>query len=256
MLKKWSAFPLVCSLALFVILIFVIFYWLNPSTTVQAVSKDEVKSTIEQRYNGQVENIQETDKVFVLNVKMADGIYEITVDASNGQVQSLSLIEKQNSIAQNSEAEKESILQENEIKAIIHSKSDGNIESVVLNNENSNQPEYHVKLKETDRQITFIIDAKSGDIINQHSQAIEQPIKKISEEEAISIAKSYKNAPVKNVSLESNGKNSYYLVALDTSDDAIIQVHSITGEIISVSTTKKENQKSQVNDDDDDDDDE
>ena len=76
----------------------------------------------------------------------------------------------------------------------------------------------------------------------------------ISEHEAKQIAKNYLNGTIEKVKLQTNGESSHYLVWIDTDDDdVIIQIHAISGKILSVSSDDNDDDE---DDDDDDDDDE
>ncbi len=70
----------------------------------------------------------------------------------------------------------------------------------------------------------------------EDNQEPKEPVKQISEAEAISIALTKVNGEVDDVDLEQSNGESYYLVSIETvnGEEGIVQVHAITGEVMSI----------------------
>ena len=149
--------PLVGSLILAITLIVGMFYWLSPKQTVQAISKEEAQATIEQLYNGKVTKIKETTNNYVLTVEMDNGIYEVKVNSTDGKVHSLKLLSQTESEA------KQKLLSKEEVETIIKKNDVGTIESIVLQ-ENETNPTYQVTVNHPDEKVIYFVSAFNGEV--------------------------------------------------------------------------------------------
>lgn len=70
----------------------------------------------------------------------------------------------------------------------------------------------------------------------EDQQEPKEPVKQISEAEAISIALTKVKGEVDDVDLEQSGGESYYLVSIETvnGEEGTVQIHAITGEVMSI----------------------
>lgn len=238
--KSLKPMPLFFSILLFVGLVFVIYFWMKPTTpAVEAFSKDEAIKTVQNLYGGKILNIEDTDKKFIVQTEQDKGTYEVTIDKQTGNIEKLQLIAAKKDAGTPSQAET-TPLPESEIRSIVQGQTAGMIESVQLNIDKTNQPVYQVEVIDKHQKQVFLVNAINGEILTKKEQTEEknndQPkTTQISQTDAERIAKNYLNGNIDNVELESDSTGIYYIVEIETAnDEAEIQIDAISGKILSV----------------------
>jgi uncharacterized membrane protein YkoI len=110
-------------------------------------------------------------------------------------------------------------------------------------------------VNDKEKQTTLTVDAFSGNILSSTSLSITQQPKTLTEKEAVEIAHTQVQGEVDDIWLETENNQTYYLIKIETTDDreAIVQIHAITGEVMSVGRDDHESKQKKKGDEDDDD---
>ena len=236
--KAWF-FPLVITLIIFVVgSIFV----MKMTSGEEAVTKEDIKSRIVQMYGGSVSNLIQKNSQYIAQLERPGGLYEVVAD-SNGNIISITVLE-QTANQQLPIKSKESI------QAIVSKEYKGTIERIVLSSD-SKKPLYSVDISKDETLITLSVDATTGTILDSKEKESTAEQALIKKQQAITIAKTQLNGEVQYTTYEETADGGYYLIEIESEDDreAVIQVHGVSGEILSVTWDD------QVDDDDDSDDD-
>lgn len=80
--------------------------------------------------------------------------------------------------------------------------------------DNGGKTIYNAVVKEGNKQTSLTVDAISGKILSSNSTTIDNTSKKLTESEAKEIAKKQVSGSIDHIWLESNGKQTYYLVEI------------------------------------------
>lgn len=214
----------------------------------EQLSSDEISQRLEQMYEGTVSGIKLKKDHYIVEMTRADMIYTMEVDPVDGKVLSMKQLgevevpdtelagEQSEEV---SKGEEEKILAEEEIKKIIAEQYEHEIESIKLNNEVS-EPYYEVEAVKNQQLVKVSVDAVSGDVISAEPQETMSEQAIISRDEAIDIAFTQLKGEVDFVEFEATADGGYYLIEIEQDNDdgddyeALIQVHAITGKILSV----------------------
>lgn len=228
MRKKWIW--IIFSLIVLVAVIIVV-SWKGLSTSAEAITKEEARSIIEERYsNSKVKSINLQKDAYRINMTKDNGEYEVALNAENGEILSLKKVGKSGT---DSGENDNNIINEKEIEKILLESSD---EILSLERKLDKEKEIYVaKVKENKEEFTIKVDAETGSIVSKDK--VERPKeenaqKAISKEEAVKIALEYVNGTVDDdIETENIGGQTYYLIEIETDDDreATVQVHAITG---------------------------
>lgn len=243
--KSLKPMPLFFSILLFVGLVFVIYFWMKPTPAVEAFSKDEAIKTVQSLYGGKILNIEDTDGKYIIRAEQDKGTYEVTIDNQTGNIEKLQLIAAKKDAGTPSQPET-ALLPESEIRSIVQGQTAGMIESVQLNNDQTNQPVYQVEVIDNNQKQVFLVNAINGEILTKKEQTEvknnNQPkTTQISQPDAKRIAKNYLNGKIDNVELESDSNGIYYIVEIETAnDEAEIQIDAISGKVLSVTWDDEE----------------
>ena len=152
------------------------------------------------------------------------------------------------------------ILSKQEVQKLVQDRYQGTVIQLTLTDQ-----QYDIELEKDDNLYKIRLDALSGKVLaftkkgSSTTTTINDPTKRLTEAEAREIAKEQVNGSVDQIWLETNGEQTYYLVQIKTNDDreAIVQIHAITGNVVSVtwddhskdSNKKKDDSKSRSKDD-------
>lgn len=199
------------------------------------LSKQEARNLIQERYQGTVKQITLAGQQYHIELEKQDHLYKIKLDALEGKVISFSKIESAKSPPLNPQPV--TILSEEEIKKIILAAAKNGTITFFEKTESNGKIIYKAVVKETNKQTTLTLDAITGNILSSTSMTINETSKRLTEAEAKVIAKKQVNGDVEHIWLETKGDKTYYLVEIETQDDreAIVQIHAITGNVMSVS---------------------
>jgi uncharacterized membrane protein YkoI len=155
------------------------------------------------------------------------------------------------------------ILTEKEAKELVQERYQGNVKNIKLSNQ-----QFHIELEKQNQLYIIKLDAESGNVLSftQSSSATptptppldneysnkDQPPTRLSDKEAIDIAQKQVQGELDEIWLETENDQTHYLVKIETNDDreAIVQIHAITGDVISVTWDDHDRENNGDSDDD------
>lgn len=232
-MKKLSWFWVtMCS----IIIVIVVVSWqqfgkLTPSADI--LTEQEAQKLVQERYQGKVTLLKLADQQYQIKMQKQNRLYIIKLDAKSGKIVSFHETNESTTPIPNPSLKIE--LPEEELKQIVLNAVNGSL--VSFEKVDSNQdPSYKAIVNEAEKQTTIIVDAVSGTILSTTSTVLNQPPKRLTENEAIKIASSQVQGEVDDIWQDTEGEQSFYLVKIETNDDreATVQIHAITGEVMSV----------------------
>jgi uncharacterized membrane protein YkoI len=231
MKKKWTGIAII-----FLLIVIVFFAWQkysNINASADILSKQDARTLIQDRYPGTVKQISLVGQQYHIDLATKDVLYKIKLDALDGKVISFSKNAAVMPPAANPKPV--TILPEEDIKKIILAAANGTITSF-QKTESNGKIIYKAVVKETNKQTTMTVDATTGKILTSTPMTISETPKRLTEAQAADIAKKQVSGAVEHIWLETKGSQTYYLVEIETADDreAIVQVHAITGNVMSV----------------------
>jgi len=209
------------------------------------LSKQDARNLVQERYQGEIKQITLVRGQFHIELEKQDILYSIKLDALSGNVLSFT---KTGTTLPPVNQSPVTTLSESEIKKIILNAVNGTITSFEKT-VNNGKTIYKAVVKEGNKQTSLIVDAISGKILSSNSTTINDTNKKLTEAEAREIAKKQVNGSIDEIWLETNGKQTYYLVEIKTKNEreAIVQIHAITGNVMSVTWDDHSNDDSTQN---------
>ncbi|MEH7331827.1 PepSY domain-containing protein [Neobacillus drentensis] len=245
MKKKGWKWLIVC-----VILAGIIFIgWnkLGPSkANAEILSEKEAQLLVENRYQGTVTQIKLAGKQYHMKLEKQELLYQIKIDATSGKILSLQKLDNKTILP---EEPTSTGLSEEKIKAIILSEANGTIVSLEKL-ESNGSPIYKAVVTTENKQTTITVNAVTGSILSTESINIHEPPKSLTETEAGQIAIKQVKGIVDHIWLETKGSVTYYLIKVKSTSgqEAIVQVHAITGKVLSVTwdDRKKEDDDNKV----------
>lgn len=200
-----------------VLLVAGLFYTQFETTGEERMKPAEFSEQLEEMYGSEVISIVLSGDEYVANMERVDGEYEVRADAQYGNIITLELISPNESTSNtNANAPSESTkLQQDE---------------TTNQEEQPEQDETQLGTSQEDKE-----DSKP--IEEQPSTST-----RITESEAIEIARTQVSGTVEDVDFESSDSGGYYLVEIeqppqgddDDGPEATVQIHAITGKVISV----------------------
>lgn len=225
---------------------------LSPSADM--LTEQEAQTLVEKRYQGKVTLLKLDNQQYQIELQKQNQLYVIKLDAKNGKI--LSFDESETTLSSNgptSDTPLKVELPEEELKQIVQNTVSGSLVSFEKIDTNQ-QPSYKAIVNEGEKQTTIIVDAVSGTILSTTSLVINQPPKRLTESEAINIAISQVQGQVDDIWIDTEGDLTYYLVKIETNDDreATVQIHAITGDVMSVRWDDHESKQKEKDDDKDD----
>lgn len=228
-MKKPWAIPLIVTI---VILVAGGLYIGSLLTKEKPLSNEEIRSQLENMYEGTVDSLSMKNGVYVAELTRAGALYSAEVDEVTGKVLSLVQLSEM-------EVASPKVLSEKEARDVIAKKYPGEVERISLN-KNEDPPVFNIEVEHDQSLVTVVLDAFSGELISEDTKEIPAKNVLITRDEAIEIALKQLQGEVDHVSFEQTDDGGYYLVEIeqdnDDSDDveAVFQIHAITGEIVSV----------------------
>jgi uncharacterized membrane protein YkoI len=232
MKKKWLWILLCCLLVIIVVNI----SWQklgNVNASADILSKQEAQNLVQERYQGTVKQIKLVGGQYLIELEKEDYLYNIKLDTLSGKVLSVTKTEATKSPPLNQPPVK--TLSEDEIKKIILAVGNGTITSFEKTGSNENTIYKAVVTVET-TQTTLTVDAVTGKILTSTTTTNTEPSKSLTEVAVKEIAKKQVNGEVDHIWMETKGETTYYLIEIKTPDGrrAIVQIHAITGNVMSV----------------------
>lgn len=219
-------------------------YMLKLTSEEETVTKEEIQSRIEQMYGGSVSNLIRKKDRYIAQINRQDGLYEIVADTSKGDIISITLLE------QAAKQQQLPIKTKEDIQSIVSSEYEGTIERMVLSTE-TEQPFYTVDIAKDETLITLAIDALTGSILDSKIKQTTAEQALISKDQAIIKAKTQLTGEVQYITYEETSDGGYYLIEIESEDDreAVIQVHGVSGEILSVTWDDQDDDEGDSDDD-------
>lgn len=221
---------IILSIVIFIILIVLISR--NYLIAEKKVSTIEIFENIEKIYDGEIIAFEKNKKNWhelILQRNARD--YKIIVDGHSGEV--IQMSEVTNSI------NTPTILSVKEIEKTLQKQYTGSTFKIELVEE-KNQINYYVDVITDNREKYLVMDAKTGEVISEEkNKKINQPL--LTEDEAKSIAKKNNKGKVINIAFNKSTSGGNYLVSLQQGGKIIIvQIHAMSGDIISTTVKKGE----------------
>lgn len=210
----------------------VLLFLLVPQSS-QAITKEQATKTVISLYGGKPEKTTARQYKYEVEFQRDKGLYLAQVNRESGQVESVELIEKAQTV--------ETFTQQ-QIEKIALERVPGSIENIEYNEK---KDEYAVHIKD-DKQLSIVVlSAKSGKVssINQEPVATDEGIEQsepdriITRNEAIKRAKKILEGEVQDVDFEETEDGGYYLVEIEneeTDQEATIQIHAVRGNTMTV----------------------
>ncbi|MEH7254205.1 PepSY domain-containing protein [Neobacillus niacini] len=241
----WMA---ICSLL--IIILFVSWQQYGKLTHSAAIlTEHEAEKLVQERYQGKVSLIKLGNLEYHIELEKQGHLYLIKLDAESGKV--LSFAQADSTPLTPTQPLKVE-LSEEDIKKIVLTAVNGSL--VSLEKINNNQEfSYKAIVNGADKQTTIVVDAFSGTILSSTTTVINQPPKRLTENEAVQIASTRVQGEVDDIWLETENNQTYYFVKIETKDDreATVQIHAITGEVKTVTWDDHESKKNEKGKDDD-----
>lgn len=168
-----------------------------------------------------------------MEFQRAEGLYLAKVSREGGQVESVELIKK---------AETVETFTQQQIEKIALEKVPGSVENIEYNEK---KDEFVVHIKDHKQLSIVVLSAKSGKVssINQQLVATDEGVEQsefdriITRNEAIKRAKKTLEGEVQDVDFEETEDGGYYLVEIEneeTDQEATIQIHAVRGNTMTV----------------------
>ncbi|PSL26478.1 putative membrane protein YkoI [Planomicrobium soli] len=201
---------------------------LSRQTDSEELTADEAGTKVAEMYKGQVEGIRQVGEFFEVQFVRNDSQYTAEVNRQTGQVTSMVL---------NQKAEAPSRLTEKEASAIALKQAEGEIGEITYLKESN---EFKVEVKGKEKISSVFVAADTGEVRKITNEAVipEAPSNpRISQEEAIIIAKRTLDGEIAEVEFVNSEDGGYYLIDIendDTDQEVLVQVHAIRGETMTV----------------------
>ena len=207
----------------------------NINASADKLSTLEAQNLVQNRYMGQVKQIKLANKDYQIELEKQNNIYLIMLDAISGKILSVTKMEHLSSPPLR-------FLSEDKLKELVLAGENGTITSFEKM-ANGDELIYKAVIKVANNQTTKNVNAVTGVILSSVTTPIDEPPKRLTEASAREIAEKQVNGSVDHLWLETNGETAYYLVEIKTEADqqAIVQIHAITGKVMSVTWDDKKN---------------
>lgn len=253
-MKKISWFWLaICSIIFVIVVVsFQQFGKLTPSADM--LTEEEAEKLVNERYQGRVSSIKLANQQYHIELVKQNHLYTIKLDSSSGKVLSFTQTDTETSKPTPSQSPPKKVeLTEEKIKEIIRSLVVNGTIASLEKVDNGSDSFYKAIVNDIENQTTITVDAVSGTVLSSTSISINQPPKTLTEKEAVEIARTQVQGEVDDIWLETENNQTYYLIKIETNDDreATVQIHAITGDVMSVAWDDHENKHKEKDDDDD-----
>lgn len=249
-MKVKNTLRIVLGSFLFLLLAFVSWQVFMSPINSKALTMEEAEQVAIDRYAGEVIDKKLDDDLYEILLKLDTGEYQIKISRDSGKILDTVQIKKET-------ARKE--LTEEEIKRTIGEKEIGEIEKI-SKSEEKNGMIYEAIVRNEQQKIYLTLDGGTGEIIKRQEEQLKAPKditdssnskennqektnstekvvpQNITYEEAVKIALDTVYGEVDDVDFEYENGQYYYFVEIELDDDreAEIQIHAMTGEVISI----------------------
>lgn len=232
MMKKKGWFWLIISFLLVVVLFVSWQQWGKVNSAKAELTVQEARILVEDRYEGKVKKINLVNNVYEMELTKKNTLYKIQLDAESRQIVSF---RKSGTKPKKTVVTSPKERTEEEIRAIVQSAVPGTIVSFEKL-ESNREVIYRAVVQDIDKQTTVEVGVYSGKILSSNVIPTKRPPTRLTEDQARQMALKQVNGTIDELHFETRGDVSYYLVKVKTSDDqeAIVQIHAITGAVMSV----------------------
>jgi uncharacterized membrane protein YkoI len=249
-MKKISWFWVAIS-SIILIVVFVSFQQFGKLTpSADMLTKQEAQKLVQERYQGVVSSIKLDKQQYHIELEKQNQLYTIKLDSTSGKV--LSFIQN-NSETITPTPPQNVELSEEKIREIILSEVVNGTIASIEKIDNGSDSFYKAIVDNKENQTMITVDAISGSVLSSNSTPIKQQPKTLTEKEAVEIARTEVQGEIDDIWFETENNQSYYLIKIETEDDreAIVQIHAITGDVMSVAWDDHESKQNKNDDDDD-----
>ncbi|WP_010271240.1 PepSY domain-containing protein [Paenibacillus senegalensis] len=186
--------------ALALLLLVLLMQWRPALSSAETLTEQEVRDSIISRYSGEIKDIRQEREKYIVDLRLDTGVYEIQIHAQSGDVLSLERVEAFPSAGEDALPEP---------------------------SDEGSHPEPSPSLPSEPSQPSMP---------SESSEPSEPPLL-LTEEEAAQRALQHISGEVDDVDLKQIDGTGFYLVEIELEDgrEAIVQIHAITGEVMSVS---------------------
>ena len=187
------------------------FYAFNQIITRTTLREAEVEKRVESLFNGEVKDVTKTNEQYKVTFSKNDFLYEVSVDEVAGTFSNIELIKKGNE----EKAEKDQVPSEEE-KSAVEQKIESEGEKTEKEQNNTEPPEVE-------------------EIEEQPKKDEPEAVKLLTKQQVIQIARSKFNGEVDELEFVWTNDGGYYNVDMENEEDEVIlQVHALTGEILTI----------------------
>lgn len=194
-----------------------------------AITKEQALQIVEEKYAGEILNLDKKNQQFIVDVKRETGNYRVLLDEKSGEILSVKRTDEQ--VTDEAKAH----LSEEEIKKILLEQVPGKVQSIKQTQQGETVV-YEAVMEENQQQQKVVINGTSGEIMEKIPIKVEETTKRLTEKEASDIALKQVPGMIDDVDTEVIDGMVYYLVEIevDEENEAVVAINSITGEIKSV----------------------
>lgn len=223
--NKWTVLIILVLLAGAASLAVLVFFKDEPLTEAEA------RALVNSQYSGTITSLKETradgEHLFIAELEEKGALYSLSVDAEAGKIKELKKIKDFD--------EKRSVsVTKTEAKKIAEEQYQGKIESLFYV---ESEQAYSIRLVSGKEEISLKMDASSGKILSENRKTIGfNPKVKLTEEQAIEIARKEAKGEVGDLDLEEEDGRLYYEIEIENGEnETTVQVDAFTGAVLSVS---------------------
>jgi len=168
-------------------------------TSAEPLTLEEATNRVTELYTGDIVEVNEENTVYKITIKLDTGIYEVEIDKKTGEVGKMS----RTKVGDSDGIEEQGT------------------ETPSNNQSNIEAPEHQQEPLPTDNPSLYQ----------------PTPVKQLTEQEAITIAKSKVAGEVEDIDIGQSGGVSYYLIEIENDEadrEATVQINAISGEVMSI----------------------
>lgn len=239
--KKWGLYGGVAAILVLAIGL----YYFQPWNKSDILSAETVSESVLQQYpDSKIEDNRLQGSEYHLRlVTKTGGEYRLTVDAESGSIQTIEQISQ-------SEVNTPVMQSREDIKKAVLADTPGDLLFLELVPESSGGKRYRAEVQTTDQIVELQLDPYSGEVLSRSELKPQdpntgsgqpadpqEPIRLISEQDAIDIALAEVNGELEDIELRARESDiPYYLVEIEdvSGEEMIVQVLAITGKVKSV----------------------
>ncbi|WP_082233450.1 PepSY domain-containing protein [Halobacillus massiliensis] len=213
------------SAAALILLIILIWQIVQSTTSAEPMTEREAADYVASQYGGSILEAAQKDDLFVVSLQTDKGEYKVQINRYTSEIEHMERFEN-NSRDPLTQKEAEAIALENQPGSLSSTKKRKDENTIV----------YEVQIENKDEMVTLLIN-EEGTILDKQvkQEQEEERTTLISEKEAIEKALQEVKGKVDDVDYETSGNLPYYLIEIERDDDdAEVQIHAITGEILSI----------------------